>query len=466
MMTASISLTLARLCLRPVGDQDRARAALHVRDWYACALAGTTLPVAQTLWAGAHGLPGTTDPWAGLAFEASLGTLLEMDDIDRAALCHPGPVIVPTALFLARRLGASGRQLLDVVVRGYEAAIRIGRATGPAHYAYWHPTATCGSLGAAVAAVSLLAKDEASADAVIADADMAHAVVAHALGLAATRASGLWQVRLEPNTAKPWHTAHAAQTGVQAALYAQAGLTAPAHMLEGAKGFFAALAPASDATRVIREPEAPWCIHDTSFKPWPACRHTHPAIAATLALRGDALGRAPTLPEVGTLTVHTYADALDFCDCPHPLDAAQARFSLQHTVALAWLRGEPRLAGFHPEALADAGVVALRERVRLALDTRCEARYPAHFGAVITLTQQDGTHRQTLRDDAPGDPEDPLTDAALLGKLTDAASTAGWTARQAGDLIQACAALTHAPTLAGLPAITLPDPPVPTRPSA
>lgn len=436
-----LSLALARLCLRPVCDADRARAALHVRDWYACALAGATLPVARTLWAGTHGLPGDADPWAALGFEAALGTLLEMDDIDRAALCHPGPVIVPAALFLARRLGASGRQLLDAVVRGYEAAIRVGRASGPAHYAYWHPTATCGSLGAAVAAASLLGSNDAPAD----------AVMAHALGLATTRASGLWQVRLEPNTAKPWHTAQAAQTGVQAALHAHTGLTAPAHMLEGVKGFFAALAPDGDATRVIDEPEASWRIHDTSFKPWPACRHTHPAIKATLALRESALhaGRHT----IQTLTVRTYADALDFCDNLDPNDAAQARFSLQHTVAVAWLRGEPRLADFQPAALADPTVAALRQQVRLIADAECQARYPAHFGATVEGVQPDGTVSRAHCADAPGDPEDPLPETALLAKLADAATAAGWTTSQSEALAQACATLPRAPDLRHLPGL-------------
>ncbi|MBU4609682.1 MmgE/PrpD family protein [Achromobacter sp. GG226] len=449
MMTQSISATLARLCLHRVQDHDRARAALHVRDWYACALAGTTLPVAHTLWAGARGLAGDADPWAALGFEASLGTLLEMDDIDRAALCHPGPVIVPAALFLGRRLGSSGRQVLDAVVRGYEAAIRVGRATGPRHYAYWHPTSTCGSLGAAVAAASLLAEGRPDT----------HDLLAHALGLAATRASGLWQVRLEPNSAKPWHTAQAAQTGVQAALQASAGLTAPAHMLEGTKGFFAALAPDGDAAHVISEPVDHWRIHDTSFKPWPACRHTHPAIAATLALRDGFLGRSAALPAIQTLTVRTYADALDFCNNPHPTDAAQARFSLQHTLAVAWLRGEPRLADFQPAALTDPAIVALRQQVRLIADADCQARYPAHFGALVEAVQPEGSGSRAHCADAPGDPEDPLSETALLAKLADAATSAGWATPQIEALALACASLPHAPDLRQLPGL-LPAGPV------
>ena len=45
-------------------------------------------------------------------------------------------------------------------------------------------------------------------------------------------------------------------------------------------------------------------LHQTSFKPWPACRHTHPTIDATLALRDMKLGR----PE--HIVIETYADAV------------------------------------------------------------------------------------------------------------------------------------------------------------
>src|SRR5690606_8746362 len=102
-------------------------------------------------------------------------------------------------------------------------------SVGPAHYRYWHNTSSCGSVGAAVAAAHLLGLNVEQ--------------TAHAIRLALVQTSGLWQTRLDPCDAKPWHLSRTAQTGVQAAFLAQAGLSGPAHAFEGEKGFFAAMCP-------------------------------------------------------------------------------------------------------------------------------------------------------------------------------------------------------------------------------
>src|SRR5690606_19470468 len=226
--------------------------------------------------------------------DGAVGNILEMDDIHRAALVHPGPVVIPAALFMARQSRRSGRAFLEAVVRGYEAMIRLGEAVGPAHYRYWHPTATCGSVGAATAAFSLLQPSDDRMAAQLPgpaarlppdQTDARQLTLAHALGLALTRSAGLWQVRLENNMAKAWHNAHAAQTGVQAAMLACGGVTAPLHMLEGEKGFFAALCADARPAALLSGLDGPWKITETSFKPWPSCRHTHPAIDAALQLR-------------------------------------------------------------------------------------------------------------------------------------------------------------------------------------
>lgn len=160
------------------------------------------------------------------------------------------------------------------------------------------------------------------------------AEIANALGHAGMQAAGLWQCRLDPGDGKQLATAHAARAGITAARLARAGLRGPARIFEGEPGFFAALYPGADPGLVPAAPQAPWALHDVSFKPWPACRHTHPAIAAALHLRD----RVP--PEhIARVQVATYAAGLAFCDAPRPASDHAARFSLQHAVAVTLLRG-------------------------------------------------------------------------------------------------------------------------------
>jgi 2-methylcitrate dehydratase PrpD len=400
---------LVALLARPITPADRARAALHLVDWIGCAAAGAASATGAAFRAHAADLsPGRARVMLGGALAArdaallngAFGNVLEMDDVHREAVLHPGPVVIPAALALAAERDADGAALLDALIRGYEAEIRLGRALGAGHYRHFHPTATCGAFGAAAACASLLGLDAAR--------------TADALGNAASVAGGLWRCRHEAVATKQWHTAHAAAAGLDAARLAARGVSGPRGILEGEQGFFAGLAPGADASRVLDAPHAPWLIHETSFKPWPACRHAHAAIDAALLLRAQGV-RAPQRIEV-----RAYADALAFCDRAEPRSEIEAKFSLQHAVAVTLLDGAPPLDAFRPAALARADVAALRTRVLLAADAALTAAYPRRFGAEVIA---DGVSARVT--DALGDPEHPLAPDAVLAKARALLADAG-----------------------------------------
>ena len=413
---STLSRQLADILARPVADADRRRAFRHLSYWTGAAARVAAADLGEPLWQAASlGLPVTSSTdMAHFLFEASLGSLDELDDTHRAALVHPGPVVIPVVRHLARVLGSSAADMADAIVRGYDAAIRAGLSVGPAHYVHWHTTATCGGFGAAAAAASMFGLDAAA--------------TAHALSLAATRASGLWQIRLEPSDGKPWHTSQASQLGLAAAAMARAGLRGPAHAFEGDKGFFKVMCPDAQPERLVADPQGAWRIHDTSFKPWPACRHAHPAIAAALAARA-ALGAAnpkATPPAITSVLVQTYPDAIAFCDAPSPTDLQQARFSLQHAVAVSLLRGAPGFDAFEGPARQDPDIAALRAKVTLTVSPAMAQAYPAHFGARLVLTMADATTHTFDAPDAPGDPECPLSDTELNALIESLLHAGAW----------------------------------------
>jgi 2-methylcitrate dehydratase PrpD len=406
------------LALRPAAPADRARAALQLLDWLGCALAGSATETGRGLLSvlSPEGRPFALAPEAMAAALGGLGSILEMDDVHRTALLHPGPVVVPAALAMA---GAGG-DLAAALLAGTEAMVRLGRAAGPGHYALFHPTATCGGLGAAAAAARA--------------AGLAPAAAASAMGHAMSLAGGLWQCRNEPAMTKHWHVAEAARRGVAAARLAAAGLPGPRAILEGPQGFFAGLAPGGDPARVLA-PAPGWLLHEVSFKPWPACRHAHPAIDAALALRAE-VGAAP----VAAVRVETYADAVAFCDRPAPVTPAEARFSLQHAVAVALARGAPALCDFDAPQAAPAAVAALRAKVTVAEAARFTARYPAHFGARVAVRLADGRALAAEVADAFGDPEVPMDAAAVVAKFHRLAAAGGIGGAEAGALADAALA--------------------------
>ena len=424
-------------------DRTRARACLHLVDWLACAALGATAPAGAALIAYTHRAPAgpcftvggaRRVPEAAAFVNGGLGNIFEMDDLHRTSIVHPGDVVIPAALALAEDMGANGPAVLDAVVRGYEAAIRIGVAAGTSHYEHWYNTATCGVFGAAAAAASLLGLDRAA--------------TVDALGQAGMQAAGLWQCRLEPTYSKQLATARAAQSGVIAGGLAALGFPGARKILEGAHGFFTATCPGADPGVTVADPDEPWRLHDTSFKPWSACRHAHPVIEAGLVLHRRGADRP-----IREITVATYQDAVAFCDNPTPETPHEARFSLQHCAALALREGRAGLAEFTPAAIADESITALRRKISVHAEATATAAFPERYSATVMATYEDGSRDEVHVENAKGDPENPMTEAEITAKSHELMAAAGVAGEVVDALWRATAELAQGGDISALSAV-------------
>ena len=374
-MTPSYSLTeqLATHLQRPVDDATRARARLHLLDWLGCvAGARQHLPL--------NNFRKRFDSFGEAA--SLLGNVLEMDDVHKGAVLHPGPVVWGLC---AQSHPNNMDELLYMAVHGYEAMIAVGATLDEYHYAHWHPTAVAGGIGAAAAAARYFELDTSQ--------------TCWALANAASVAGGLWHMRHDNALTKQWHVLHACRVGFDAAGAAAYGVTGSRFILEGPQGLYAAM---------CRQPKPMtfpdhWRIHEVSFKPWGACRHAHPAIDAALELEAK-LGHLD-----GDILVETYADAISFCDRPDPISVQDAKFSIQHAVAVVAQKGVPELADFEADAIAQFAEARSRVTAREASDIT--ARYPEHYGARVTAGGQSVELTDTL-----GDPERPMSDEQIIGK--------------------------------------------------
>ena len=442
MTTDTLTEALAVQLVRPVDDETLVRAALHVHDWIGCAFAGAAQPVGVALAAAiqaegsgpcvALGQSESLSPAAAAFHNGGLGNVLEMDDIHRTSILHPGPVVIPAALAAAQWIGASPQRFLMAVVRGYEAAIRIGRSVGPGHYALWHNTSTCGGFGAAAAVADLM--------------DLTPEQTVWALGNAGAQSSGPFRCRHEPVMTKQLHTAHAAQAGLKSAMLAGCGFTGPRAMLEGEQGFYAAMAPDADPEAVMAAPDAAWLVWETSFKPWPSCRHTHPAIDAALILYQQNL----PLNAATRVGIETYRDGLVICDQAVPTTEALAKFSLQHAVAVTLRNGPPALDQFRGSSLTDLSVAELRSRCAISATERFEDAYPDHYGAAVIVEFQDGHVVEASCPDALGDPENPLDPEAVRTKAQTLMVDAGLEDDAIADIRKACVELPCSDSLSAL----------------
>jgi 2-methylcitrate dehydratase PrpD len=424
---------LVDLISRSVDDETRQRASLHVLDWVGCAIAGAAGPIGRAARDGAIifgagpctvvGSDASVAPFGAAFLNGLFGNQLEMDDIHRTSTLHPGPVVVPAALAAAEHKDGSATTLLDAIIKGYETVIRIGRSVGPQHYAMWHNTSTCGPFGAASAVGVMLG--------------LTREQHIWALGNAGAQAAGPWRCRHEPVMTKQLHTGHAAGAGYAAAALAGAGLSGPRGMLEGEQGFFDAMAPDAMPEQVLADGDARWLMWDTSFKPWPACRHAHAAIDAALTIRR---ARTATV-DIERVEIATYEDAIRFCDQAVPSTENEAKFSLQHAVAVTLADGPPDLDAFRSAKIAAAEIAALRARTSVKRSDRHNDAYPAHYGATVTVRFIDGTVRTATRDDALGDPAVPLDTDQLVGKARLLMGDAGVPLGSIDRVVEACLAL-------------------------
>lgn len=285
-----------------------------------------------------------------------------LNDVHSPSGAHPGACVIPSMLAVGEWQRASGKDLLTAMVAGYEVNGRVGRAIIPTHRERgFHPTGTCGTFGATAAAVRLLGFD----------ADR----TANAFGIAGSQAAGLYECHHDGTSTMIFHAGRAAQNGVEAALLVRWGMTGPATVLEGTKGFFRATSNRHDAEVAMSDLGQRYEIDGTSFRPYFGCSSTIAASGATANL----LRRAKTDPgnfEEILVRCHPIV-AQDNADAD-PRTLLAARLSLPFNVALVLTYGDVLTADLEARELDNPQIRALLPKIRLVADQGM-ARRGAHM---------------------------------------------------------------------------------------
>jgi 2-methylcitrate dehydratase PrpD len=362
------------------------------RDAAVAAFADALRPLAGAPAATEIGA-GRTDAGTAAFMNAVASNVQDFDDQHLPTVMHPGPVIVSAALAVAEARGADGPALLAAIAAGLETGCRIGNAVTPGHYAAgFHITATCGVFGAAAAVASLLRLDPAR--------------TAWALGHAAAQSAGL--VEGLGAASKSTGVGAAARAGLQAALFAAAGIAGPAAPLQGRFGFLRVMARDAVTARITGELGTEWEALRSAPKAYPVGVVLHPVVDGCLELRAKPGFDADALAE---LEVRGHPLLRMRADRPGVTTGREATVSAQHVAAAALLRGGIGPAELTDEAVADPTIRALGARVRVTED----AAIPVE-GALLLARFAEGTQREVFVPVGRGLPNRPLTDAELEAK--------------------------------------------------
>lgn len=231
---------------------------------------------------------------------------------------HGTSVILPPALALAEKLGAPGRAVLEAYVIGWEVQARLRTAAGGDYMRGCHPPGVFGPLAAVGACAGLL--------------DLDREQVRYALGIAASRAGGLFANN--GTMVKSTHPGNAGRLGLESVLLARLGFTSHEGILEASQGyvdvFFRDKWDWAALTQGLGER---WNLVDVGFniKRYPAQIYQQWAIEAVATLK-QRHHLQPEDVETLELEIPVVGAALSR---PAPRSGLDGKFSFEYSAAIA-----------------------------------------------------------------------------------------------------------------------------------
>ena len=360
------------------GDDALAMMRLSLFDWAACGIAGACEPdfadFVTAQLAGGQGpasiIGGKTAPAATAALiNGTLSHALDYDDTHFAHIGHPSVAVIPAVLALAQEVNAPLDEVVEAATIGVEASILTGIWLGRAHYQVgYHQTATAGAFGATLATARLLGLEPDE--------------IRHALGLCASMASGL---KAQFGTmGKPLNAGLAARTGVEATLWAQAGMTAAHDGLAGPLGF-GTTHHGQDVE--IKPGKGDWHITAMSHKFHACCHGLH----AMLEAFGDTRLH---VEDVSGIHIRTHPRWMTVCNIAEPTTGLAAKFSYAQTAAMTLLGHDTgAITSFTDAICSDADVLNMREKIKVSEDSRL-----SETQVEISVTMSNGGLRRFRHD--------------------------------------------------------------------
>jgi 2-methylcitrate dehydratase PrpD len=328
---------------------------------------------------------------------------LELDDGHRRAGIHPGCIMIPTALATGEYMNASGKEILEAVILGYEVAIRVGLATGMAQFRRRiDPPATCGIFGAATVAGKLMKLNED---------DLANALAI--AGAQSPLAPSIWYY--EPSMTKSLPFAQACYAGIFSALLAKEGFRGPLGIFEGKGGFCETTCSPEKywLDKITYKLGEVWEIRNVYFKFYPSCRWTHSAIDAALEIRKKYGVKSQDITEI---IIKTYSTAAQLTTV-EPLDDTTARLSIPYTTAVAIIYGDVDVDHFNLATLQNPQVLELARKVKAIDEPAFKDLYPEKRPTIVIVRLKDGSELSSYVEYPFGEPENPPTNEQIQKKF-------------------------------------------------
>ena len=384
-------------------------------DQLASQLIGSTMPwvaPALSLVQLGHGCKGESTivaaPARYLAADAAFvnatyGQACELDNSAYGAAGHIGTATIPAALAMGERERIDGRQFIAAIVAGYEVMYRLMASVRPYHNTRgFHSQSIAGPFAAAAAAAKILG--------------LSPDQTTHALAIAGSHSCGPLEYDQSGGEVKRIHAGLAARGGIHSALLAQFGLTGPATIIEGERGFCRIFSTRCDLSQLTSGLGQSFNIKNTWFKIYPATAPVHTSISATARLLAEHAFEPADVSRIRLRIAET--SVMHGAGIRQPKDVIGAQFSVAYSVALQIAKGRNDLCDYmNADLWSDPEIVALMDKVEVAADP--EARGELSHMATVTIDLADG-RSVTLREKyPPGTPPNPASREQRMTKVRE-----------------------------------------------
>lgn len=346
---------------------------------------------------------GRSAPDRAAFYNGALVRYLDFNDsyLAEGETCHPSDNIAPV-LAAAEYAGASGRDFLAALAVAYQVQCRLSDVAPVRARGFDHTTQGAYAVAAGVARALGLGRPE----------------TANAIAIAGTAFNALRVTRTgRLSHWKGLAYANTAFGATHAAFLAMRGITGPAEVFEGNKGFVEAIAgpfeidwSREDLERVTR----------TIIKKYNAEIHSQSALEGVLELQA-AHGFAAD--EVERVEVDIFDVAYHIIGGGEEGDKTrvetkeEADHSLPYMIAVALLDGQVLPAQYEPDRIVCDDVQALLRRVVIRPDERHSRRFPERHACTITVVLRDSRRLRREKEDYEGFVTRPMSWDGLRSKF-------------------------------------------------
>lgn len=319
---------------------------------------------------------GRTSPDRAALFNGAAVRYLDFNDsyLALGETCHPSDNLAPV-LAAAEFAAADGKTLLTALAVAYQVQCRLSDVAPVRARGFDHVTQ--GAYAAAAGAARALGLRAVQTGHAIAIAGTAF----NALRVTRTGALSNWKGLAYPN---------AGFGAVHAAMLARHGITGPAEVFEGNKGFMDAIAGRFEIDWSKEDLEK---VRQTSIKRYNAEFHSQSTLEAVLELRTE---NQIDPKQVDHVEVDVFEVAYNIIGGGEEggkklvRTKEEADHSLPYLVAVALLDGQVLPAQFAPERITRPDVQDLLRRVNVSPDPAMSRRFPDEHACRVRIFLRDG----------------------------------------------------------------------------